>query len=164
MSREVSSVLESASHSSLEHERDTSSSESALISFLYPTPAKRSVGAIFKWWERRRLAYNAVVGAGGVATIGIAAVVSQLLGFPMTLGDLLAPVIPIGIIANLCYTLGPLTESFLHKIWGRDVLATGPHLFRAGLILSLGATFVFPTLLMGLGLVAWLFRALFGLM
>ena len=133
------------------------SPEPALVRFLYPAPAHpRTVGSIFKWWEARRPAYNLVVGTGGALTMAIATVMSQLMGQPVPVSQILAPVIPIAIMANVCYTLGPLTESLLHKLWGREVLPVGPHLFRAGLILSVGVMFVIPALLMGFGLVLWM--------
>ena len=34
---------------------------SAITEFLFPAPAKRTVGGIVTWWEKRRLAYNVVV-------------------------------------------------------------------------------------------------------
>ena len=133
------------------------SRDAALARFLYPAPAQpRTVGSIFKWWERRRPAYNLVVGTGGMLTMALATVLSQLMGEPVAVSQLLAPVIPIAIMANVCYTLGPLTESLLHKLWGREVLPVGPHLFRAGLVLSVGVMFLIPTLLMGFGLVLWI--------
>ena len=42
---------------------------SAITEFLYPTPAKRTVGGIVKWWEKRRLAYNVAVGASGLFSL-----------------------------------------------------------------------------------------------
>ena len=172
MNREVSSILESdsraahgpGSHAAIDTFGDPPSSESPLARFLYPAPARRrTAGGIFKWWESRRLAYNVIVGAGGALTMSIATVFSQIIGAPMAVSELLTPVIPIAIMANICYTLGPLTEWFLHRLWGRDVQPVGPHLFRAGLILSAGATFLLPTLLMGFALVLWLVRGIFGL-
>ena len=35
-------------------DREAARSRSRLADFLYPKPAKRGGGAIFKWWERRR--------------------------------------------------------------------------------------------------------------
>lgn len=172
MNREVSSVLESDSraahgtgaHAAVDPFGDPPATESPLVRFLYPAPARRrTAGGIFKWWESRRLAYNVIVGAGGALTMSIATVFSQIVGQPMAVSQLLAPVLPIAIMANICYTLGPLTEWFLHRLWGTDVQPSGPHLFRAGLILSAGATFLLPTLLMGFALVLWLVRGIFGL-
>ncbi len=172
MNREVSSVLESdcrtahgpGSHVAMDTFGNPPPAESPLVRFLYPAPARRrTAGGIFKWWESRRLAYNVVVGAGGALTMSIATVFGQIVGEPMAVSQLLTPVIPIAIMANICYTLGPVTEWFLHRLWGRDVQPVGPHLFRAGLILSAGATFLLPTLLMGFALVLWLVRGIFGL-
>ncbi len=172
MNREVSSVLESDSRAAhtpgsqpaLETIGDPSPSESPLARFLFPSPARRrTAGGIFKWWESRRLAYNVIVGVSGALTMSIATVFGQLIGEPMAVGQLLTPVVPIAIMANICYTLGPLTEWFLHRLWGKEVLPVGPHLFRAGLILSTGVIFLIPTLLMGFALVLWLVRAVLGL-
>lgn len=33
---------------------DYPTSDSPLVRFLYPAPARRTVGGIFKWWEKRR--------------------------------------------------------------------------------------------------------------
>ena len=152
MNREVSPVL------------DPPASQSRLVGFLYPAPARRrTFGGIFRWWESRRLAYNVVVGACGAVTMSIATIFTQLIGQPMAAAQLLAPVLPIAIMANICYTLGPMTEWCLHRLWGKDVLPVGPHLFRAGLILSTGVIFLVPTLLMGFALVLWVVRGIFGL-
>lgn len=135
-------------------------SRSRLVDFLYPRPAKRGVGAIFKWWERRRLAYNAIIAAGGAVSLTIAWVANFLVGNTLTLGWLLTPVVPVLLAANACYTLGPIVESLAHKVWGREVLPVGPHLFRAGLIFSVGLTLVLPVILMGFFFVVWVVAAL----
>lgn len=129
-------------------DRETGPSRSRLADFLYPRPAKRRVGAIFKWWERRRLAYNAIIAAGGAITLTVGGLGNLLFGNPITLGWLLTPVVPVLLAANACYTLGPIVESLAHKVWGREVLPVGPHLFRAGLIFSVGLTLVLPMILM----------------
>lgn len=130
-------------------DREAARSRSRLADFLYPRPAKRGVGAIFKWWERRRLAYNAIIAAGGAVTLTVAGLGNLLVGNPITLGWLLTPVVPVLLAANACYTLGPIVESLAHKLWGREVLPVGPHLFRAGLIFSVGLTLVLPMILLG---------------
>ena len=144
----------------LESDRPTSPG-SALARFLYPKPAKRTVGAIFKWWEKRRLAYTAMISAGGAVSLGSHGLLTWLEGgaieFPPALG-----VLGMLLLANACYTLGPLTEAALHKIWGRDVLPVGPHLFRAGLTLSLGIAFLLPMLGAGVRLALLVFRTLLG--
>jgi hypothetical protein len=119
---------------------------SAITHFLFPAPAKRSTAAIFMWWESRRLAYNAVVGVTGVFSLGIMAVIANL-----PPGSTELPPIPLvllyGIMANVCYGLGPIVESALEMIWPRKLLPTGPALFRMGLTFSLGLT-VLPIVVM----------------
>ncbi len=117
---------------------------SKLADFLYPSPARRTVGGIFKWWEKRRLAYNAVVGVcGSMSTAAIAAVVAALEG-GFSVAEALAPGLAVLVMANFCYTLGPIVETALQKLWGDDVRPVGPHLWRAGLTFSVGLTFVLP--------------------
>lgn len=138
---------------------------SRLVDFLYPLPARRSVGKIFRWWEKRRLAYNAIVCAGGSVSLAGIAAVSLLNGTGLGLADVttvLGGSFVILVAANILYFLGPVTESLAHKLWGRDVRAIGPHLFRAGLIFSVGLTFLLPTILVGLQLVVLMLRGIFG--
>ena len=132
---------------SLEEHFETGSAEgSKLVRFLYPAPAERKVGKIIRWWEKRRLAYNAVV-AGCVT--GTAFVGLLTLNPPSeVLLALLAPGLPFLVMANVCYTLGWMVESLLHKIWGRSLLPVGPALFRAGLTLAVGVAFVIPTIIL----------------
>ena len=138
---------------------------SKLVDFLYPLPARRSVGRIFKWWEKRRLAYNAIICAGGSVSLAGIAAVSVLNGSGLAMADVsavLTGVATILVLANVFYLLGPVTESLAHKLWGRDVRAIGPHLFRAGLIFSVGLTFVLPTILVGFQLVVLMLRGILG--
>jgi len=134
---------------------------SALARFLYPKPARRTIGGIFKWWEKRRLAFTAMISAGGAVSLGSHGLLTWLEGgaieFPPALG-----VLGMLLLANACYTLGPLTEATLHRIWGRDVLPVGPHLFRAGLALSVGISFLIPMLGAGVRLGLLVVRTLFG--
>ena len=117
----------------------------ALTSVLFPEPTlRRSVGAIIGWWERRRPLYNLVVGATGLVTLGIFALV---LGPAMMLqpGTLLG-ITAYGIAANLCYSLGAPLELVLERWLGRETYGLGPALFRYGLIYSVGLT-LFPVAL-----------------
>jgi hypothetical protein len=126
----------------------------ALAEFLFPAPARRSVGSIIGWWERRRFAYNVVVGAAGAVSLGLTSLIAILPGGPG-----LPPSFPwigvvmFGAMANVCYTFGPATEILIEKMWGRGLLPTGPTLFRMGLTFSVGLA-LFPTLLMVFVLVA----------
>jgi len=129
---------------------ETDEGDSAIVRFLYPTPAERSVGGIFRWWESRRLGYNLVVGSAGVVSLGLSWILralppsGELMGF---VPDVLGPVMVVGVLANLWYFLGPVAESIVHKVWGRRVLPVGPALFRMGLTFSVGIVFI-PTLMM----------------
>lgn len=127
---------------------------SALTEFLFPAPARRSVGAIIRWWEKRRFAYNVAVGAAGLVTLGIASVVSALPPNGFVARVPLIAVVIFGALANVCYLLGPAVEILIEKIWGAEVLPTGPVLFRMGLTFSVGLT-LFPSLLVLMG---WMFR------
>ncbi|MDE2806123.1 MAG: hypothetical protein OXN18_13350 [Gemmatimonadota bacterium] len=144
---------------------ETGRKGSRLVDFLYPLPARRSVGKIFKWWEKRRLAYNAIICAGGSVSLAGIAAVSLLNGTGLSMTDVgavLRGVFVILVAANILYLLGPVTESLAHKLWGREVRAIGPHLFRAGLIFSVGLTFVLPTILVGFQLVLLMLRGILG--
>lgn len=121
---------------------------SALTEFLFPAPAERRFGAILKWWEKRRLAFNlAIVGAGAFTyaygtVITLLPPLSEGLDYPPLEGPL-----TVLIIANLVYLLGPTAETILSRLLGRDAPATGPGLFRAMLTLGVGAALL-PSLVM----------------
>jgi hypothetical protein len=129
---------------------------SALTEFLYPVPAKRTVGGIVKWWEKRRFAYNIAVGAAGLVSLGIGTFFAAI----PPLGALVLPpwqaVVGFGVMANVCYGLGPTAEILIEKLWGRQVLPSGPALYRMGLTFSIGLA-LFPALLM---VIIWVARVL----
>lgn len=128
----------------------------ALKEFLYPTPARRSVGSILAWWERRRIPYNLIVGSAGVVSVAVASLFAALppLGFDFFMGGGLPAILVVGVLANLCYLLGPATEILMEKMWGREVLPTGPALYRMGLTFSVGLVML-PALLM---IIVWIVR------
>jgi hypothetical protein len=134
----------------------------SLTEFLFAAPASRSTPAIVAWWERRRLAYNASVGAAGLVSLGTVGVANTLMGeeamFPQAL--ILAAVF--GGMANLCYFFGPAAELLFEKLWGRGVLPTGPMLYRMGLTFSVGLA-LFPMLLTVMLMTARAVLAVLGL-
>ena len=133
---------------------------SALTEFLYPTPARRTVGSIIVWWEKRRLPYNIAVGTAGLFSMGYGSLVALLPpGGGLALPPLILPVV-FGVMANVCYLFGPATELFIEKLWGPRVLPTGPALFRIGLTFSVGLA-LFPALLVTIG---WVFRIVFSIL
>lgn len=134
----------------------------ALTDFLFPAPARRSAPAIVTWWERRRLAYNAWVGAAGLVSLGTVGLANALMGGEAMFPQALILVAVFGGMANLCYCLGPAAELLCEKLWGRRVLPTGPALYRMGLTFSVGLALL-PTLLTVLLGVARVVLAVFGL-
>lgn len=127
----------------------------ALVDFLYPTPARRTVPGILAWWEKRRLPYNLMVGAAGTISLGVAIFFSAIppLGAVPGIG-LVFPVAVFGGMANVCYCLGPTLEILVHELWGREVLPVGPALYRMGLTFSVGLALL-PALLM---IIVWIVR------
>lgn len=111
----------------------------ALTEFLFPAPARRSVTSIIGWWERRRLPYNLIVGAAGLVSTVTWTVFASLppLGSPPEPAMILG-IVFFGVMANVCYCLGPTVEILVEKLWGREVLPTGPALYRMGLTFSVG--------------------------
>jgi hypothetical protein len=128
----------------------------AITEFLFPSPARRSVGSIVRWWERRRLAYNAIVGTAGLLSLGAISVIVSLPPHAHGLGIPVIGVVVVGVLANFCYSLGPAVEIAIEKLSGGRILPTGPSLFRMGLTFSTGLVLL-PTLIAGLD---WGFRIL----
>jgi hypothetical protein len=130
-----------------------------LTEFLFPAPAARRTGAIWAWWERRRLAYNVWVGAAGafsvVACTTLALIPPRPMG-PIHFELMWVPVVIFGVLANVFYTGGAMVETLADKLWGRQLLPVGPSLYRMGLTFSVGLA-LFPTLLM---MIAWILRVL----
>ena len=115
-----------------------------LTELLFPLPAhRRTTLGILTWWESRRLLYNAIVGATGSVTLAVIAI-ADLVAPPQANGPLsLSPLIPVfvyGVLANVCYTLGPIIEAILERVWKDQILPIGPALFRQGLAFSVGLT------------------------
>jgi hypothetical protein len=108
-----------------------------LTEFLFPAPAPRNTVAVVRWWEGRRLGYNALVGTAGLFAYTFSHVWAALPPNPHP-GVPLLVAVPFGIAANVCYCLGPLLEIGVQKFFGRAMLPIGPTLFRMGLTFSVG--------------------------
>lgn len=97
-------------------------------------------GQVIRWWELRRLLYNAVLLVVGVAAI---AGMEWLMTKVIPMGEdaiepmaLVLGAVVYGIMANLCYTLGWVIELSSRR---KDPLAArrrGRWMFRAGMIFS----------------------------
>ena len=114
-----------------------------LVTVLFPEPTlRRQPLALLRWWETRRLTYNAIVGTSGL----LALLALHLTVFPAP--GLLNPkpwavAIAFGVAANVCYSAGWIVEMVLQRWLGRDAYGLGPALFRHGLVFSVGLTW-FP--------------------
>jgi len=134
-----------------------------LAEFLFPAPAERRAGAIWKWWARRRLAYNAWVGTAGALTVGVGFLLTVLpphTNVPPPFLVILRPIIAFGVLANVFYTAGPLVEILSHRLFGRQLLPVGPTLYRMGLTFSVGLA-LFPMLIMFIGWIISVVTAVF---
>lgn len=114
---------------------------SLLTELLFPLPAsRRTVLGIVTWWESRRLLYNLIIGACGIVTVAVLIIASLVAGRDPLRESPVVPIIAYAIMANFCYTLGPLIEITLERVWKDRVLPVGPALFRQGLAFSIGLT------------------------
>jgi hypothetical protein len=112
-----------------------------LTELLFPLPAhRRTVLGIVTWWESRRLLYNAIVGACGLMTLSVVTVAMLVAGQSPFRGTPWVPVLAYAFMANVCYTLGPLIEITLERVWKDRILPIGPALFRQGLAFAIGLT------------------------
>jgi hypothetical protein len=69
------------------------------------------------------------------------------------------PIVVFGVLANICYLFGPITEILITRIWGNELLPTGPVLHRIGLTFSVGLALL-PTLIISVGWVVRIVRAI----
>lgn len=123
----------------------------ALTRFFFRLPHHAGdTWAIVRWWETRRGAYNLAVGAAGVCTLAVVALTELLPPLHR------APRFPLGlvagyaILANLCYSLGPIADAWIVRRFGRRYDAIGPVLFRYGFVFAVGLTLLpIPVALLG---------------
>lgn len=135
---------------------------SALTRLLFPAPAEaRNTAAIFRWWESRRLTFNAIVGTTGLVTIAAIKLIALLPPVSMHMAVFWPAVFAYGFFANLFYSLGFATEAAMQRAWHDETPRVGPALFRQGLIFSVGLT-LFPIALMSIGwgiqVLRWILR------
>ena len=135
---------------------------SALTRLLFPAPAEvRSTGAIFRWWESRRLTFNVVVGGAGVITLVAMKLIALLPPISTNLPVFWPGIILYGFFANVFYSMGFVTEAAMQRAWHDETPRVGPALFRQGLVFSVGLT-LFPIALMGINwsfqVLRWIFR------
>ena len=113
----------------------------ALTKILFPLPDyRRTPWTLLGWWESRRLTYNLFVGSAGVVTLSVVALVNSLPPRAPGNGIVWFAVFIYGVLANIGYTAGWLTEVGMRALWGEEAPLAGPALFRQGLSFAVGLT------------------------
>ncbi len=102
-------------------------------------PARTTLSVI-AWWEERRLAYNAAVGAAGLASLATIALTNLLPPLSRPAAIPWAGVLIYGILANVFYSLGPVVDACICRTWGDRYAPIGATLFRYGFAFSVGLT------------------------
>ncbi len=124
----------------------------------------QSAWQIIAWWEARRIPYNLLVGAVGLVSsvfVLITALLSEHFGGePIGLPDppfiAVAAVIAYGVMANVCYTGGSLSELLVRRVWPEEGRAFGKISFFLGLVFSMLLTLVPGILIVGFAAILWL--------
>lgn len=103
-----------------------------------------TTGQVIRWWELRRLLYNALLLVVGIAAI---AGMEWLMSRAIPLGEdavepmiLVLGVLAYALLANLCYTLGWVVELRNRKTDPVAARQRGQWMFRAGLLFSCALT------------------------
>ncbi|HKK93263.1 MAG TPA: hypothetical protein VJ925_07490 [Longimicrobiales bacterium] len=135
---------------------------STLVEFLYPSPARRSVTGIVSWWERRRIAYNALVGGAGLVTLSVVTTLQMIPPFSSPSFPPWQVIVAYGIGANLMYSLGWVVEIAAEKLFRGELLPIGPALYRMGLTFAIGLTLL-PAVVISFVWVVAVVVTLFGL-
>ncbi len=121
-----------------------------------------SFWAILKWWELRRIPYNLIVGATGImgalAMIGsgfIAESSGAEIEFPDPPLFVFAFIFFYGLMANVFYSAGWITEVIARWIWKERVEAYGEVAFIYGTLFSVLLTALPPILYTLIFCMAW---------
>ncbi len=97
---------------------------------IFETPDNKSLLSAFAWWEKKRIIYNAVIGASGIYVLFSG-------GWELTIIDLIGIII-YGTMANLFFCLGFLIEVGAKHYFKSEIDFSKKRdaLFWAGLIFS----------------------------
>lgn len=128
--------------------------------FLHTGDGPRQCGAIIRWWETKRLMYNLMVGLAGLPTVFV------MLRYHELYPDLRVAqpafitfyVINYAVMANLCYTLGPISELFAGRSFGKSAGHVGSVLWMLGTVFSVAMTLL-VFVVMGTGLFVGLYQS-----
>jgi hypothetical protein len=125
---------------------------SALTRFFFRNEVTcRTPTEVIGWWEARRGAYNVAVGSTGLFTLAAVHLIARLPPSPESIPIAPTLVIPAiyGVLANVCYTGGWISELWIRNTLGREMEPVGPTLFRYGFVFSIGLT-LFPVAMISL--------------
>ena len=123
----------------------TTAALGGLVGRLFMRPVGSSRPAdIIVWWERRRIAYNLIVGLVGAVTsaamVTVAFTCESRGGAPIRLPDppalAIVAVLVYGLLANVCYTGGWITELLVIRLWQADTSRFGPIAYALGTAFS----------------------------
>jgi hypothetical protein len=118
-------------------------------------PEPRDTASVIAWWEVRRAAYNVIMLAVGLPSLlAFAWLTERLWARPTAFDDFLAQMVIPGLMANVCYTAGWMSELVARLRSGKPPTLFGPFALGLGLAFSLAVALA-PTLLL---LVQWLLR------
>lgn len=109
--------------------------ERYLFSPLY---SPDSAWEVVRWWERRRLFYNVVVGAAGLLTTALAYL--QIAIAPGPQGPPLAFILVYALAANLFYSLGAPIDLVLRRVLRERAGPVAQAMFRYGVAFAIGLT------------------------
>jgi hypothetical protein len=108
--------------------------------FFTPLYYPRSPWSVLRWWEARRLVFNVWVGGAGLISLGFVTVLSRLPPHPIAMSIPWRVVVVYAVLANAFYSLGPVADILLRRLFGERAPAVGPVLFRYGFVFSVGLT------------------------
>lgn len=121
----------------------------------------RSAWQVIGWWEARRVPYNLIVGATGIATGAILLVtglvaetyLGESIGIPDPPIFAIFAVVFYAIMANVCFTGGWVVELLVIRVWGEQAQSFGPISFTLGVLFSTALTFAPAVLVVGVVLI-----------
>jgi len=107
--------------------------------WLFAPRDESSRWSIIVWWEKRRLAYNAIVGGVGLICLMLFLVVMSSPKMTAPGEDAVEPfaVMLAPIAANFCYTAGWIFELAVSLLGEENSRKLGPTLLKVGLVFSL---------------------------
>ena len=122
-----------------------------LVGWLFVrSTAHQKPTSVVGWWEARRLPYNIIVGAVGLlsATVMVAVAFTcerrggAAIGLPGSPLFAIAGVLLYGLLVNLCYTGGWMTELLIASLWRAGTSRFAPIAFALGTGFSVLVTVV----------------------